>query len=290
MPAFRLALLHLQFVCLMTWAGCSFKCTFFSGNKPACSLSCSVGREQIYCWRAANSHKQLVLHVIYCYIDSFNNYNFLLFSWPIKHKTFCFFRYARCTRSVSIGNTPNTSHLSYQSKIQWCKIQRWPWLFAFLQFLRHIMLIWQPSELDSTWSRIPLTVGPWRAVPVALHRALRAAPGRSEMFLSGLSLPSRKTWSASCSTVKAVCHLKCSALYLWCCFATLVQTQSYWTLLYCFSRAIRTSQRKLSELLHCVKRLCNLVTLHCCCSNTLRNLCCGITCYLSLWFFLSCMV
>ncbi|XBI06257.1 hypothetical protein VPH35_134295 [Triticum aestivum] len=70
-------------------------------------------------------------------------------------------------------------------------------------FLPHIMHIWQPSGLGSTWSRTPLTAGPWLAVHVVvLHRAVHAAAPGSGMLLSGLSLPSRKTSSASCFTAR----------------------------------------------------------------------------------------
>lgn len=76
-------------------------------------------------------------------------------------------------------------------------------LFAGLQFLRHIMRIWQPSGLGSTWSRTPPTAGPWLAVHVVVvHRAVHAAAPGLGTLLSGLSPPSRKTSSASCFTAK----------------------------------------------------------------------------------------
>ncbi|KAK1683966.1 hypothetical protein QYE76_044814 [Lolium multiflorum] len=58
--------------------------------------------------------------------------------------------------------------------------------------LLHIMHIWRPSELDFTWSRIPLTVVLWQVVPVALSR-VDAVPEHLAMFQSGLCLLSKKT-------------------------------------------------------------------------------------------------
>ena len=37
------------------------------------------------------------------------------------------------------------------------------------------MLIWQPSGLASTWNQIPLTVGQWQVVPVALPGGARSS-------------------------------------------------------------------------------------------------------------------
>jgi hypothetical protein len=61
-----------------------------------------------------------------------------------------------------------------------------------LQCLLHIMHIWRPSELDFTWSQIPLTVVLWQVVPVALSR-VDAVPEHLGMLLSGLCLLSKKT-------------------------------------------------------------------------------------------------
>jgi hypothetical protein len=143
-------------------------------------------------------------------------YPFFLSSFgaPISKLKINLFRYARCTRSVSIGKPDLTLSLISWSPVpahRWCSVGWWCYetyadcYLDCLQYLLRTMLTWQPSELASTWSRIPLTVGLWRAVlrqAVALHQR-HATPGLVlGMLLWGHYLPSRKMWSASCSTAK----------------------------------------------------------------------------------------
>jgi len=127
---------------------------------------------------------------------------------PVKH-CFRFCRYARCTRSVSIGKPSLRTLLSLLSTLAThcgCysilhKTNCWP-LLDFLQCPRHTMLIWQPSELASTWSQIPLTVGQWPVVPVALHQVAHAVSEGRAALRSGPYPLSRKTWSVSCFTAE----------------------------------------------------------------------------------------
>lgn len=119
-----------------------------------------------------------------------------------------------------------------------------------LQCLRHIMHIWQPSGLGFTWSRIPLTVGPWQVVPVALHR-VDAIPGRLGMLLSGPSPPWRKTWSVSCFTVKVAVVTVYTIMQTWS-NSTEFGRVKY---LHCIGGAGRTQPCKLSLL--CRVKLCN---------------------------------
>jgi len=65
-------------------------------------------------------------------------------------------------------------------------------MLDFVQCLQHTMLIWQPSGLASTWNQIPLTVGQWQVVPVALPQ-VHAAAGLQGVLPLGLCPPSRKT-------------------------------------------------------------------------------------------------
>ena len=103
MLAFRLIFfLHSPFQFIPRWNG--WLMTWSShplGNKPPCSLPCPVGWEQVYSWWAADSDKQPVLHVIHLLLHQSIISRSLLNCLLNIVSTFC--RYARCTRSVSIG-------------------------------------------------------------------------------------------------------------------------------------------------------------------------------------------
>lgn len=100
MPVIKVCYVFSQFVpCFCLW----------TGNKPPSTLSCSFWRKWFLCWLIANLDLQPVLHVSFIsdsLVSYHEVYHFTMI-WPL-FRIWCFdvffaHSYARCTRSVSIG-------------------------------------------------------------------------------------------------------------------------------------------------------------------------------------------